>query len=163
MLDSAALERVVIARAPLRISLGGGGSDLPSHFPEHGGFVVSATIDRHVHMLVSSAPEDRYRLKHLEQEDVADPADIEHPILRVALTRHWDGPALDLASTGDVAPGTGLGSSGAYAVCALTALAVAAGEEPAPADLAERACRIEIEDLGRTVGKQDQYAAASGA
>jgi D-glycero-alpha-D-manno-heptose-7-phosphate kinase len=156
------VERVVIARAPLRISLGGGGSDLPSHFSEHGGFAVSATIDRHVHMLVSDAPGERYRLKHLEHEDVAAADDIEHPILRVAIGRHWNGSPIDLASTGDVAPGTGLGSSGAYAVCTLKALAVAAGEEATPADLAERACAIEIDDLGRTVGKQDQYAAAFG-
>jgi D-glycero-alpha-D-manno-heptose-7-phosphate kinase len=156
------VERVVIARAPLRISLGGGGSDLPSHFSEHGGFAVSATIDRHVHMLVSRAPQDRYRLKHLEQEEVADPAAIEHPILRVALTRDWNGGPIDLASTGDVPPGTGLGSSGAYTVCTLKALAVAAGDDRSPAELAERACAIEIDDLGRTVGKQDQYAAAHG-
>jgi D-glycero-alpha-D-manno-heptose-7-phosphate kinase len=162
MLDHARVERVVIARAPLRISLGGGGSDLPSHFTEHGGFAVSATIDRHVHMLVSDAPEGRYRLKHLEQEEVSDPAQIEHPILRIALTRHWNGQAIDLASTGDVPPGTGLGSSGAYAVCALKALAVAAGDDAPPADLAARACTIEIDDLGLTVGKQDQYAAAFG-
>ncbi len=156
------MERVVVARAPLRISLGGGGSDLPSHFSEHGGFAVSATIDRHVHMLVSDAPGNRYRLKHLEQEDVADPGEIGHPILRVAITRHWDEGAIDLASTGDVPPGTGLGSSGAYAVCALKALAVARDEDVGPGELAERACRIEIDDLGRTVGKQDQYAAAFG-
>ena len=162
MFDHAGVEQVVIARAPLRISLGGGGSDLPSHFMQHGGFAVSATIDRHVHMLVSRAPQDRYRLKHLEQEEVADPAAIEHPILRVALTSDWDGGPIDLASTGDVPPGTGLGSSGAYAVCTLKALAVAAGRERTPAELAERACAIEIDDLGRTVGKQDQYAAAHG-
>ncbi len=149
-------------RAPLRIALGGGGTDLPSHYREHGGFVVSAAINRRIHVKVGPAEGTRMRLVHLEWEEVEDPAEIRHPILRAAIARHWNGQPLDLSSTGDVPPGTGLGSSGAYTVCTVKALEEASGRIISPADLAEAACAIELGDLGRTVGKQDQYAAAHG-
>jgi D-glycero-alpha-D-manno-heptose-7-phosphate kinase len=153
---------VIATRAPLRVSLGGGGTDLPSYYREHGGFVVSTAIDKYVHMLVSTAFQPRYRLKHLEWEEADDPGDIRHPILREAISRHWNGRPLELASVGDVPPGTGLGSSGSYAVCALKALRLAGGSDLAQGELAEAACEIEIDVLGRAVGKQDQYAAAHG-
>ena len=156
------MERAVSVRAPLRVSLGGGGTDLPSHYRSNGGFVVSATIDRYIRMRVSSASGPRFRLEHLETEEVAEPSEIRHPILRAALARHWGNGPLDLVSVGDVAPGTGLGSSGAYTVCAVKALEMAAGNDPGPVAVAEAACEIELGDLGRTVGKQDQYAAAHG-
>jgi D-glycero-alpha-D-manno-heptose-7-phosphate kinase len=152
----------IVTRAPLRVSLGGGGTDLPSHYRERGGFVVSAAIDKYVHMLTSAAFRPRYVLKHLEWEEVDDPEEIRHPILREALSRHWNGRPLELASIADVPPGTGLGSSGSYTVCVLKALRLAAGEDAPPAELAEAASEIEIDALGRTVGKQDQYAAAYG-
>ncbi|MBA2504491.1 MAG: galactokinase, partial [Thermoleophilaceae bacterium] len=153
---------VVHTRAPLRISLGGGGTDLPSFYSEHGGFVISAAIDKYVHVLAGTAFQDRYLLKHLEWEDVATPAQVQHPIIRAALTHHWDGGPLELASVADAPAGTGLGSSGAYAVCVLSALAKLRGEELPARKLAEDACRLEIELIGRKVGKQDQYAAAHG-
>lgn len=162
MLDHARVVVPVSARAPLRIALGGGGTDLPSHYREHGGFVVSAAIDRRVHITVGPAEGARTRLMHLEREEVDDPAEIRHPILRAAIARHWNGRPLELSSVGDVPPGTGLGSSGAYTVCAVKALEVAKGRDPSPGELAEAACTIELGDLGRTVGKQDQYAAAYG-
>ena len=162
MLDHARVIVPVAARAPLRIALGGGGTDLPSHYREHGGFVVSAAIDRRVHVTVGPATGERMRLVHLEREEVEDPAEIRHPILRAAITRHWNGRPLDLSSVGDVPPGTGLGSSGAYTVCAVKALEMASGRDPSRSELAEAACAIELGDLGRTVGKQDQYAAAHG-
>jgi D-glycero-alpha-D-manno-heptose-7-phosphate kinase len=149
---------VVSTRAPLRVSLGGGGSDLPSHYREHGGFVLSAAIDRRVHMLVSTAFQPRFRLKHLEWEEVDAPAEVRHPILRAVLERHWKGSPLELASVSEVPPGTGLGSSGAYTVAVLKALR----PELEGAALAEAACEIEIDVLERSVGKQDQYAAACG-
>ena len=152
----------VSVRAPLRITLGGGGTDLPSHYRAHGGFVVSAAIDRRVHVTVGPAAGTRIRLMHLESEEVDDPAEIRHPILRAAIARHWNGQPLELSSVGDVPPGTGLGSSGAYTVCVVKALEEASGREISPSELAEAACEIELGDLGRTVGKQDQYAAAHG-
>jgi D-glycero-alpha-D-manno-heptose-7-phosphate kinase len=153
----------IVARAPLRVSLGGGGTDLPRHYRSRGGFVVSAAIDRYVHMLVSAELQERFRLKHLECEEAGSIADVRHPILRTALERHWSGPPLELASVADAPPGTGLGSSGAYTVCAVMALRAAAGAEPLERhELAEEACEIEIGVLGRTIGKQDQYVAALG-
>jgi len=151
-----------VTRAPLRAALGGGGTDLPSYYREHGGFVVSTAIDRYVQMLVSSSFQRRFRLKHLEWEEVDDPADVRHPILRESLRRHWNGGAVELASVADAPPGTGLGSSGAYAVCTIKALRVAAGADAGPGELAEAACEIEIDVLERQIGKQDQYAAAFG-
>ncbi len=162
IIDHARVTAAVSARAPLRIALGGGGTDLPSHYREHGGFVVSAAIDRRVHVTVSPGAGDRIRLVHLEREEVDDPAEIRHPILRAAIGRHWNGRALELSSSGDVPPGTGLGSSGAYTVCTIKALELAGGRDLWPDELAEAACAIELGDLGRTVGKQDQYAAAHG-
>lgn len=162
MLDHARVVDPVSVRAPLRITLGGGGTDLPSHYREHGGFVVSAAIDRRVHVTVGPATGTRMRLMHLEPEEVDDPAEIRHPILRAAIARHWNGRPLELSSVGDVPPGTGLGSSGAYTVCAVKALEEASRREISPSELAEAACAIELGDLGRTVGKQDQYAAAHG-
>jgi D-glycero-alpha-D-manno-heptose-7-phosphate kinase len=152
----------VVVRAPLRVALGGGGTDLPSYYREHGGLVVSTAIDRYVHMTVSSRFASRYVLKHLEWEEVDHPSEVRHPILRAALEHHWDGGAVELASVGDAPPGTGLGSSGAYAVCAIRALAALSGRELDAAQLAEAACHLEIELVGRSIGKQDQYAAAFG-
>jgi D-glycero-alpha-D-manno-heptose-7-phosphate kinase len=152
----------ISVRAPLRIALGGGGTDLPSHYRRHGGFVVSAAIDRHVRMRVSAVEGERWVFDHLEREEVADPSQIAHPILRAALARYGSGRPLKLTSAGDVEPGTGLGSSGAYTVAAVKALAALGGRDLETAELAEAACRIEIDDLDRTVGKQDQYAAAHG-
>jgi D-glycero-alpha-D-manno-heptose-7-phosphate kinase len=151
-----------VARAPLRVALGGGGTDLPSYYREHGGFVVSTAIDRYVHMLLATGFQRRYRLKHLEWEEVDDPGEVRHPILREALAHHWSGGPVELASVADAPPGTGLGSSGAYAVCTIGALRLASERDVEPGSLAEEACEIEIEVLGRTVGKQDQYAAAFG-
>jgi len=152
----------VSVRAPLRISLGGGGTDLPSYYRSHGGFALSAAIDRYVRIRVSDASGPLFRLDHLESEEVSDPADVEHPILRAALARHWRNGPIELESSGDVPPGTGLGSSGSYTVCAIKALELASGHDSAPPQLSEAACEIELGDLGRTVGKQDQYAAAHG-
>jgi D-glycero-alpha-D-manno-heptose-7-phosphate kinase len=152
----------VVVRAPLRVALGGGGTDLASYYRVHGGLVVSTAIDKYVHMTVSARDGSRSVLDHLEREEVGDPGEVRHPILRAALTHHWTGGAIDLASSGDAPPGTGLGSSGAYAVCAIKALAALSGRELEPAQLAEAACHLEIELVGRAIGKQDQYASAFG-
>jgi D-glycero-alpha-D-manno-heptose-7-phosphate kinase len=123
---------------------------------------VSATIDRHVHVMLSTAFARRFRLKHLEWEEVERPEEIRHPILHAAVEHHWDGTPFELASVGDVPPGTGLGSSSAYTVGVLRALATARGEELGAEALAARACRLEIEQLSQSVGVRDQYAIAVG-
>lgn len=152
----------IFTRAPLRISLGGGGTDLPSYYREHGGFLVAGAINKYVYMLTHTVFQRRYRLKYSEFEEVDDPSEIRHPLLREALTRHWEGDPLEIASVADVPAGTGLGSSGSYTVCLLKALALARSMATTPADLAERACEIEIDILREPVGKQDQYVAAHG-
>jgi D-glycero-alpha-D-manno-heptose-7-phosphate kinase len=153
---------MIFSRAPLRVSLGGGGTDLPSYYREHGGFLVSGAIDKYVYMLTHTVFQERYRLKYSEFEEVDDPREIRHPILREALVRHWRGDPLEIASVADVPAGTGMGSSGAYAVCLLKALALARRTTLPPRELAEAACEIEIDVLGEPVGKQDQYVAAHG-
>jgi D-glycero-alpha-D-manno-heptose-7-phosphate kinase len=153
---------VIFSRAPLRISLGGGGTDLPSYYRGHGGFLVSAAIDKYVYMLTHTVFQRRYRMKYSELEEVDDVEQIRHPILRECLLRHWRGAPLEIASVADVPAGTGMGSSGAYTVCLLKGLARARHSSISPGDLAEAACEIEMGVLGEPVGKQDPYVAAHG-
>jgi D-glycero-alpha-D-manno-heptose-7-phosphate kinase len=153
---------VISTRAPLRLSLGGGGTDLPSYYREHGGFLVAGAIDKYVYMLMHTVFQRRYRMKYSEFEEVDTPGEIRHPLLREAITRHWDGNPIEIASIADVPAGTGLGSSGAYTVCLLKALALGQRLSTTPGWLAESACEIEIDILGEPVGKQDQYVAAHG-
>jgi D-glycero-alpha-D-manno-heptose-7-phosphate kinase len=153
---------VVFGRAPLRVSLGGGGTDLPSYYEEHGGFVVSGAIDKYVYMLAHTVFQKRYRLKYSEIEEVDDVSEIRHPILREALKRHWRSNPLEIASIADVPAGTGIGSSGAFTVCLLKVLAQARCTSISQEALARAACEIEIDVLGEPIGKQDQYVAAYG-
>lgn len=153
---------VIFSRAPLRISLGGGGTDLPSYYREHGGFLVSGAIDKYVYMLTHTVFQRRYRMKYSELEEVDEIEQIRHPILREGLLRHWCGSPLEIASVADVPAGTGMGSSGAYTVCLIKGLVRARHSSISPGDLAEAACGIEMEVLGEPVGKQDPYVAAHG-
>lgn len=153
---------VIFSRAPLRISLGGGGTDLPSYYREHGGFFVSGAIDKYVYMLTHTVFQRRYRMKYSEMEEVDEISEIRHPILRETLLRHWRGNPLEIASVADVPAGTGMGSSGAYTVCLLKGLAHARRTSITPGALAEGACEIEMDVLEEPVGKQDPYVAAHG-
>jgi D-glycero-alpha-D-manno-heptose-7-phosphate kinase len=153
---------VIFSRAPLRISLGGGGTDLRSYYCDHGGFIVSAAIDKYVYMLTHTVFQRRYRMKYSELEEVDEVGQIRHPILREGLLRHWRGVPLEIASVADVPAGTGMGSSGAYTVCLLKGLIRARHGSISPGDLAEAACEIEMDVLGEPVGKQDPYVAAHG-
>ncbi len=153
---------VIFARAPLRIPLGGGGTDLPSYYREHEGFLVAGAIDKYVYMLVHTVFQQRYRLKYSQLEEVDDVRQIRHPILRETLVRHWHGNPLEIASVADVPAGTGMGSSGAFTVCLLKALAHARSTSVTPGALADAAADIEINVLREPVGKQDQYVAAHG-
>ena len=153
---------MIFSRAPLRISLGGGGTDLPSYYGARGGFLISGAIDKYVYMLTHTVFQRRYRLKYSQMEEVDDIAQIEHPILRETLLRHWHGDPLEIASVADVPAGTGMGSSGAFTVCLLKALAHARRTATTPAWLAEAACEVEIDVLGEPVGKQDPYVSAYG-
>jgi D-glycero-alpha-D-manno-heptose-7-phosphate kinase len=153
---------VIYSRAPLRISLGGGGTDLPSYYRKHGGFLIAGAIDKYVYILTHTVFQQRYRMKYSQLEEVDSAAEIRHPILREALTRHWRGQPLEIAIVADVPAGTGMGSSGSFGVALLKGLAHARRTSITPAALAEAACEIEIDVLGEPVGKQDPYVAAHG-
>ena len=153
---------VVFTKAPLRVSLGGGGTDLPSYYRERGGFLVGGAIDKYVYMLTHTVFQRRYRMKYSSFEEVDDPSNIQHPILRESILRHWSGDPLEVSVVADVPAGTGLGSSGSFTVCLLKALALARRVAITPGRLAEDACEIEIDVLHEPVGKQDQYVAAHG-
>src|SRR5271163_3666198 len=153
---------MIISRSPLRISLGGGGTDLPSYYRQHEGFLVAGAIDKYVYMLIHTVFQRRYRMKYSEMEEVDEVREIRHPILRETLLRHWRGSPLEIASVADVPAGTGMGSSGAYTVCLLKGLAYARRTAITAGALAEAACEIEIDVLGEPAGKQDPYVAAHG-
>ena len=153
---------MIITRTPLRISLGGGGTDLPSYYGTHGGFVLAGSIDKYIFVSLNQTFSDDYFLKYSTIERVDRVEDIEHPIVREAFAAHRVQPALEMASMADIPAGTGLGSSGSFTVGLLNAISAFQHEHANPVTLAEEACAIEIDTLGRAVGKQDQYIAAFG-
>lgn len=158
---------MIVTRSPLRISLGGGGTDLPSYHERsaEGGFLVALAIRRHVYVTLQRTLEPGVLMKWSQIERVAKVADVRHPILREALLECGLGEerALEVTSVADIPAGTGLGSSGAFATALLQAIAVLrTGAAMPPAELAELACRVEIGRIGDPVGKQDQYMAAFG-
>jgi len=153
---------MLITRTPLRISIGGGGTDLPSYYGRFGGFVISGAIDRYVYVALNRTFTDDYFLKYSALERVKRVEDIQHPIIRESLKLHPVGPALEIVSMADIPSGTGLGSSGTFTVGLLRALYGLKREHASAAAVAEEACRIEIDLLDRPVGKQDQYIAAFG-
>jgi D-glycero-alpha-D-manno-heptose-7-phosphate kinase len=154
---------VIITRTPLRISLGGGGTDLQSYYYcRSPGLVVSAAINKYLFIGLNHTFTNDYFIKYSALERVRDAAEIDHPIVREALLMHPIGPSIELVSLADIPAGTGLGSSGAFTVGLLRAIYAYKREPVTPGALAEEACHIEIERLGRPVGKQDQYIAAFG-
>jgi D-glycero-alpha-D-manno-heptose-7-phosphate kinase len=153
---------VLITRTPLRISLGGGGTDLPSYYRQHGGVVVSAAIDKYIFIGLNRTFTDDYFIKYSELERTRTVAEIQHPIVREALTLHDVGPGVEIVSMADIPAGTGLGSSGSFTVGLLRALYAFKREHVSANALAEEACHIEIDRLGRPGGKQDQYSSAFG-
>lgn len=155
-------DSVLITRTPLRISLGGGGTDLPSYFRQFGGVVVSAAIDKYIFIALNRTFTDDYFIKYSDLERARSVTEIRHPIVREALSLHDIGPGIELVSLADIPAGTGLGSSGAFTVGLLRALYAFKREHVSADALAEEACAIEIDRLGRSGGKQDQYIAAFG-
>jgi D-glycero-alpha-D-manno-heptose-7-phosphate kinase len=154
---------VIMTRSPLRISLGGGGTDLPSYYQEHGGFLVAAAIDKYVYILLHRRFVERVLLKYSRMEEVDRVEDIKHPLIREALQLlGWEDLRLEISSMADVPAGTGLGSSGSFTTALLKALHAQMKNLIHPSELAEQACRIEIDILKEPVGKQDQYIAAYG-
>src|SRR5438132_4405134 len=154
---------MIITRSPLRISLGGGGTDLPSYYREHGGFLIAAAIDKYVYINVHRRFVDGFLLKYSQLEEAATIEEIKHPIIREALRLSGvQERNLEITSMADIPAGTGLGSSGSFTTALLKALHALRRNLIHPAELAEQACHIELEKLREPIGKQDQYIAAYG-
>lgn len=154
---------MIITRSPLRISLGGGGTDLPSYYEEHGGFLIAAAIDKYVYITLHQTFVPELIVKYSKMERVDRAADLEHPIIREAFAMMGlEGKSLELASMADIPAGTGLGSSGSFTTALLKALHTWRKNIVRPAEIAAQACEIEINRLHEPIGKQDQYIAAVG-
>jgi D-glycero-alpha-D-manno-heptose-7-phosphate kinase len=149
---------MIITRSPLRITLGGGGTDLPPYVHEHGGFCLSAAIDKYVYITLHQRFDDKLVVKYSDVEMVSQASELKHPLTREALgLLGMDGKGLEIASHADIPAGTGLGSSGAF-TCALLAALGASWY----LTLADRACEVEITRALEPVGKQDPYISAWG-
>jgi D-glycero-alpha-D-manno-heptose-7-phosphate kinase len=153
---------MLITRTPLRVSIGGGGTDLPSFYRRRSGFVISAAISKYMFIGLNRTFTDDYLLKYSGLERVRSLDEIEHSIIREVLRRHALEPGLEIVSLADIPSGTGLGSSGSFTVGLLRAIYAFKREHVTAYTLAEEAAHIEIDVLGEPVGKQDQYIAAFG-
>lgn len=154
---------MIIARSPLRISLGGGGTDVPSYYEDHEGFLIAAAVNRYVYVTVMRPFTEGIFLKYSEIEHVEKVVEIKHPIIREVLAElNLNTPQIEITTLADIPSGTGLGSSGSFATALIKALFSHYRKNIQPEQLAEMACRIEIEKLGEPIGKQDQYIAAYG-
>src|SRR6476661_7146890 len=154
---------MIITRSPLRISLGGGGTDLPSYYRAHSGFLIAAAIDKYVYINVHRRFVEGFLLKYSSLEEAATIDDINHPIIREALKLvDIQERNLEITSMADIPAGTGLGSSGSFTTALLKALHALRKNLVHPSELAEQACCIEMEKLREPIGKQDQYISAYG-
>ena len=154
---------MIVSRTPFRVTLGGGGTDLPSFYEKHGGFVLAMAIDKYMYVILNVPNADRLiRLHYTRSETVAHVDQLQHELAREALRAHGIHDAIEIASVADLPAGTGLGSSSCYLVGLLSAIR-AYLLRPVPLQaLAEEACHIELDVLKQPIGKQDQYMAAFG-
>jgi D-glycero-alpha-D-manno-heptose-7-phosphate kinase len=157
-------ESLIITSSPLRISLGGGGTDLPSYYREHTGFVISAAINKYVYITLHESFREGIIVRYSQMETEPTFETIQHPIVREALRLVGieNHPHLEITSMADIPAGTGLGSSGSFTTALLRALHCLKKNHLPARDLAEQACHIELDILGEPIGKQDQYIAAVG-
>ena len=154
---------MIITRSPLRISLGGGGTDLPSYYEKNTGFLIAAAIDKYVYITIHKTFVKELLVKYSRIERVDSSAQIEHPIIREALNElDMPGQYLEITSLADIPAGTGLGSSGSFTTALLKALYAHNNQIISTRFLAEQACVIELDRLKEPIGKQDQYIAAFG-
>lgn len=154
---------MIIARSPLRITLGGGGTDLPSYYRDHEGFLIAAAIDKYVYVTVMRPFTEGIYLKYSNIEHVKSVDEVQHPIIREAIKMlDFNTPQIEITTLADIPAGTGLGSSGSFTTALLKAFYAHRKRLLHPSDLAELACDIEINRLGEPIGKQDQYIAAYG-
>ena len=154
---------MIIARSPLRITLGGGGTDLPSYYREHGGYLLAAAIDKYVYVTVMRPFVPGIFLKYSQLEHVQAASEVQHPIIRETIRMlDFRTPQIEITTLADIPSGTGLGSSGSFTTALIKALYAHRRRPILPHDLARLACEIEIDRLNEPVGKQDQYIAAYG-
>lgn len=154
---------MIITRSPLRISLGGGGTDLPSYYRKHSGFLIAAAINKYVYITIHETFVNDLIVKYSKLERVPHAGEIQHPIIREVLNLlKIEETNLEITSMADIPAGTGLGSSGSFTTALLKALHTYRKNLVHPRELAEQACHIEIDRLQESVGKQDQYIAAYG-
>lgn len=154
---------MIIARSPLRITLGGGGTDLPSYYRDHEGFLIAAAIDKYVYVTVMRPFIPGIYLKYSQLEHVNQAQDVHHPIIREAIRMlDFKTPQIEITTLADIPTGTGLGSSGSFTTALLKSLHAHRKLLLHPEELANLACHIEIDLLGEPIGKQDQYIAAYG-
>lgn len=154
---------MIIARSPLRITLGGGGTDLASYYRKHEGFLVAAAIDRYVYVTVMRPFTEGIYLKYSELEHVDHVGDVSHRIIREALLmQNLKTPQIEITALADIPSGTGLGSSGSFTTALIKGIYAHRHKSIQASELAELACHIEIDRLGEPIGKQDQYIAAFG-
>jgi D-glycero-alpha-D-manno-heptose-7-phosphate kinase len=154
---------MIITRSPLRITLGGGGTDLPSYYRDHTGFLISAAIDKYVYVTVMRPFSPGIYLKYSKLEHVDSVEEIQHPIVREAMRlMGFRTPQVEITTLADIPAGTGLGSSGSFTTALLRALYAHRRRLMHPSELAALACEIAMDRLGEPVGKQDQYIAAYG-
>ncbi len=153
---------MIVTQTPLRIPLGGGGTDLPSYYQKHGGFLISAAINKHVYVVINQCFENRIRLGYSTYEDIENLEDIHHPIIRESLRLVGIRAGIEIISLADIPSNTGLGSSSSFTVGLLNAMHAYKRESVPSKQVAEEAFHIEAEILKQPVGKQDQYIAAFG-
>lgn len=154
---------MLITRSPLRLSLGGGGTDLASYYENFGGFLIAAAINKYVYVSVTRPFNQGIYLKYSDNEHVNSVEEVRHRIIREALRlQEMRTPQIEITTLADIPAGTGLGSSSSFATALLLALHAHRLKTILPSDLAELACHIEIDLLGEPIGKQDQYISAFG-
>jgi D-glycero-alpha-D-manno-heptose-7-phosphate kinase len=154
---------MIITRTPFRVTLGGGGTDLPSFYQEHGGFILAVAIDKYMFLNVNTPiVDDKVRVRYTSSEMVDHVDEVKHTLAREALRYFGVASGIEIVSIADIPAGTGLGSSSSYLVGLLNALHTLMQDQATPQKLAEEACFIELETLRKPIGKQDQYMAAFG-
>lgn len=154
---------MIIARSPLRISLGGGGTDLPSYYRDHEGFLIAAAIDKYVYVTINRPFIEGIFLKYSSLENAKNVSEVQHKIIREALAmQNLRTPQIEITTLADIPSGTGLGSSGSFTTALIKALYSHRKRHLHQEELAELACHIEIDRLSEPIGKQDQYIAAVG-
>jgi D-glycero-alpha-D-manno-heptose-7-phosphate kinase len=158
---------MIIVRAPLRISIGGGGTDLPAYYSKYGGEWISAAINKYVYVIINKRFQKSFRISYSKTEEVDKIEQIEHPVVREALKLLKVNNGLEIVSIADIFSHTGLGSSGSFCVALLTGLYTYLKhngnvELPSRKDIAEQACHIAIDILKEPSGKQDEYIAVYG-